>query len=115
MEFHGSAADLDRLFVVEDAALERFEPTEIVAEPDDAEPSIDLDSTDEHPILVLDERDELPEEPAWMKRTRSPRRKASRSCSRPVGPIGGAVARSARSRPMPAAANTDCAAHPDSR
>jgi hypothetical protein len=64
MEFHGSAADLDRLFVVEDAALERFEPAETVAEPDTAEPPIDLDSTDEHPILVLDERDELPDEPA---------------------------------------------------
>ena len=53
MEFHGSAADLDRLFVVEDASLQRFEP---------AEPAPDLDSTDEHPILVLDERDEDAEE-----------------------------------------------------
>ena len=44
MEFHGDAADLDRLFVV--------------ASPG----AVDLDSTDEHPILVLDERDELPEE-----------------------------------------------------
>ena len=52
MEFHGSAADLDRLFVVEEAA----------GEPDDAEPAGDLDSTDEHPILVLDERDEDVEE-----------------------------------------------------
>ena len=44
MEFHGDAADLDRLFVVENPR------------------AVDLDSTDEHPILVLDERDELPEE-----------------------------------------------------
>jgi predicted Zn finger-like uncharacterized protein len=43
LEFHGDASDLDRLFVV-------------------AEPGPDLDSTDEHPILVLDERDEAPEE-----------------------------------------------------
>ncbi len=45
MEFHGDAADLDRLFVVEGAP----------------EPVIDLDSTDEHPILVIEERDEAPE------------------------------------------------------
>ncbi len=61
MEFHGSAADLDRLFVVDDAAFQSFEPVEAAARPDDAEPAQDLDSTDEHPILVLDERDELPE------------------------------------------------------
>jgi predicted Zn finger-like uncharacterized protein len=45
MEFHGDAADLDRLFVVENPALEKFEPP------------ADLDSTDEHPILVLEESD----------------------------------------------------------
>jgi predicted Zn finger-like uncharacterized protein len=45
LEFHGDAADLDRVFVVE-------------APPD----SSDLDSTDEHPILVLDEQDEPFEE-----------------------------------------------------
>ncbi len=44
MEFHGDAADLDRLFVVASRG------------------AVDLDSTDEHPILVLDERDESPEE-----------------------------------------------------
>jgi predicted Zn finger-like uncharacterized protein len=44
LEFHGDAADLDRLFVVETPG------------------AVDPDSTDEHPILVLDERDELPEE-----------------------------------------------------
>jgi hypothetical protein len=49
MEFHGDAAELDRLFVVENPALEPFEPP------------IDLDSTDEHPILVLEESD-APEE-----------------------------------------------------
>jgi predicted Zn finger-like uncharacterized protein len=44
MEFHGDAADLDRLFVVESPG------------------AVDLDSTDEHPILVIDERDEASEE-----------------------------------------------------
>jgi predicted Zn finger-like uncharacterized protein len=68
MEFHGSDADLDRLFVVENAELERFEPPESAGEPAVTEPAVaapaaaspvdDLDSTDEHPILVLDERDE---------------------------------------------------------
>jgi predicted Zn finger-like uncharacterized protein len=43
LEFHGDAAILDRLFVVENPGV------------------VDPDSTDEHPILVLDERDELPE------------------------------------------------------
>lgn len=42
LEFHGDASDLDRLFVV-------------------ADPGPDLDSTDEHPILVLDERDDVGE------------------------------------------------------
>ena len=63
MEFHGDAADLDRLFVVESATIARFAPPEAAeaqAEPDTV---IDLDSTDEHPILVLDERDETPGEP----------------------------------------------------
>lgn len=66
LEFHGSAADLDRLFVVEDPATIRFDPTAAtqgrdVAAPE-AEPAKDLESTDEHPILVLDERDEPVEE-----------------------------------------------------
>lgn len=52
MEFHGDAADLDRLFVVENPALEKFEPP------------ADLDSTDEHPILVLEESDEPVEDEA---------------------------------------------------
>ena len=60
MEFHGSAADLDRLFVVEESVPAGFVP-EAVVESEAApapEPPDDLDSTDEHPILVLDERDE---------------------------------------------------------
>ena len=68
MEFHGDAADLDRLFVVEDSALVHFDAdtTEEVPTPSvsEAEPVIDLDSTDEHPILVLEERDEIPDESA---------------------------------------------------
>ena len=51
MEFHGDAAELDRLFVVENPALEAFEPP------------VDLDSTDEHPILVLEESDAQDEAP----------------------------------------------------
>ncbi len=52
MEFHGDAAELDRLFVVENPALEAFEPP------------VDLDSTDEHPILVLEESDTPDQEEA---------------------------------------------------
>jgi predicted Zn finger-like uncharacterized protein len=64
MEFHGDAADLDRLFVVEEPVLERLDPAEAAAALAAAtpEPVADLDSTDEHPILVLDERDEAPPE-----------------------------------------------------
>ena len=62
MEFHGSAADLDRLFVVADPAMTRFDPAAATPGRDstapEAEPAKDLESTDEHPILVLDERDE---------------------------------------------------------
>lgn len=58
MEFHGDAADLDRLFVVDESALARFEPAEVAVTLAANEPESDLDSTDEHPILVLDERDE---------------------------------------------------------
>ena len=63
MEFHGDAADLDRLFVVENTEVEPFDPPAAEAPPSQAEPVIDLDSTDEHPILVLDERDDVPDEP----------------------------------------------------
>jgi predicted Zn finger-like uncharacterized protein len=58
MEFHGDAEDLDRLFVVENHALESFDPGEAAANLAVADPPIDLDSTDEHPILVLEETDE---------------------------------------------------------
>jgi len=69
MEFHGSAADLDQFFVVENPAITQFDPATVAAAPTSAaaapirtnlepDPNDDLDSTDEHPILVLDERDE---------------------------------------------------------
>jgi len=58
MEFHGDAEDLDRLFVVENPALDTFDPGQVAANLAVAEPPIDLDSTDEHPILVLKETDE---------------------------------------------------------
>ena len=46
MEFHGDAADLDRLFVVESPPANES----------------DLDRTDEFPVLILDEQD-APVEP----------------------------------------------------
>jgi predicted Zn finger-like uncharacterized protein len=61
LEFHGDAADLDRLFVVDESAIAHFDPTSADGPPGEENPIIDLDSTDEHPILVLDERDELPD------------------------------------------------------
>jgi len=60
LEFHGDAADLDRLFVVENPALASFDPDEVAANLAAVDPPIDLDSTDEHPILVLDESDDPP-------------------------------------------------------
>lgn len=59
MEFHGNAADLDRLFVVAAPVEKPFNPAKVAA----SLTMGDLDRTDEHPILVLDERDE-PAEPA---------------------------------------------------
>jgi predicted Zn finger-like uncharacterized protein len=58
LEFHGDAADLDRLFVVENPELANFDPGAVAANLAAAEPPIDLDSTDEHPILVLEESDD---------------------------------------------------------
>jgi predicted Zn finger-like uncharacterized protein len=63
MEFHGESVDLDRLFVVENPALESFDAAAAAANLAAAEPPVELDSTDEHPIIILDERDELPDEP----------------------------------------------------
>jgi hypothetical protein len=62
MEFHGDVMELDRLFVVEDSALPHFDLGELAQPVGESEPVIDLDSTDEHPILVLDERDDPPED-----------------------------------------------------
>lgn len=50
LEFHGDAAELDRVFVTANEAIKELAPAE------------DLERTDEYPILVLDERDE-PEAP----------------------------------------------------
>lgn len=58
LEFHGNAADLDRLFVIETPEIVRFDPASVAASLSVHEPKDDLDSTDEHPILVLDEQDE---------------------------------------------------------
>ncbi len=58
LEFHGNAADLDRLFVIETPEVARFDPAAVAATLSVHEPKSDLESTDEHPILVLDEQDE---------------------------------------------------------
>jgi predicted Zn finger-like uncharacterized protein len=75
LEFHGDAGDLDRLFVVEEQSFAQFDPSTVATrltasgggvagdEPARAPGDNDLERTDEHPIIVLDERD-LPEEPA---------------------------------------------------
>jgi predicted Zn finger-like uncharacterized protein len=57
LEFHGDSADLDRLFVVEDPSFASFDPAAMAANLPVAEQPIDLDSTDEHPIVVLEESD----------------------------------------------------------
>jgi predicted Zn finger-like uncharacterized protein len=63
MEFHGDAADIDRLFVVESPPTpENFDPAKVAASLTLAEGTNELDRTDEYPILVLDEQD-LPEDP----------------------------------------------------
>jgi predicted Zn finger-like uncharacterized protein len=61
MEFHGDAADLDRLFVVESPTGADFDPAAVAATLSAGGPSAndsDLDNTDEFPVLILDERDE---------------------------------------------------------
>ena len=63
MEFHGDAADLDRLFVIEAGETLHFDPGSVAESLSVPETPSDLDSTDEHPILVLDEQDEPIEEP----------------------------------------------------
>lgn len=65
MEFHGDAADLDRLFVVESPTRVDFDPAEVAATLSVGGTSAndsDLDRTDEFPVLILDETDE-PVEP----------------------------------------------------
>jgi predicted Zn finger-like uncharacterized protein len=61
MEFHGDAADIERLFVVESPPPLDFDPAKVAASLTLAESRRDLASTDEYPILVLDERD-VPDE-----------------------------------------------------
>jgi hypothetical protein len=56
MEFHGDAADIERLFVVESPPPD-FDPAKVAASLTLADTRSELDSTDEHPILVLDEQD----------------------------------------------------------
>lgn len=75
LEFHGDAGELDRLFVLEDGTIAEFDPAAVASRltaagspaandaATEGDRGDDLERTDEHPILVLDERDE-PLEPA---------------------------------------------------
>ncbi len=81
MEFHGDAADLDRLFVVESPTPVEFEPAEVAATLSTGEAAAndgDLDRTDEFPVLILDETDEpvAAVEPAGPPRVVVPAAKA---------------------------------------
>ena len=67
MEFHGDVSDLDRLFVLESPEPVQFDTASVAANLSSAEPQRDLDSTDEHPILVLEESDEPVVEPEPVK------------------------------------------------
>ncbi len=58
MEFHGDASELDRLFVLDGPEPVQLDPATVAAGLSVVEPQRDLDSTDEHPILVLEESDE---------------------------------------------------------
>ena len=92
MEFHGDAADLDRLFVVESPTRVDFDPAEVAATLSvggtPANDS-DLDSTDEFPVLILAESDETdepdePDEPVEPQRVVIP---AARAIAEPVESI----------------------------
>ena len=92
MEFHGDAADLDRLFVVESPTRVDFDPAEVAATLSvggtPANDS-DLDSTDEFPVLILAETDETdepdePDEPVEPQRVVIP---AARAIAEPVESI----------------------------
>ena len=72
MEFHGDVSDLDRLFVLESPEPVQFDTKIVAANLSSVEPQRDLDSTDEHPILVLEESDEPVEEPEPEKSASSP-------------------------------------------
>ncbi len=62
MEYHGDAADIDRLFVIVSQPKPlNFDPAKVAASLTLAEGTNELERTDEYPILVLDERD-APEE-----------------------------------------------------
>ena len=89
MEFHGDAADLDRLFVVESPTRVDFDPAEVAATLSvggtPANDS-DLDSTDEFHVLILAESDETdePDEPVEPQRVVIP---AARAIAEPVESI----------------------------
>jgi predicted Zn finger-like uncharacterized protein len=97
MEFHGSDADLDRLFVVE-------------------LPPRDVDSTDEHPIIVLEERDEDPEPQvveSIVLETIEPARASKPAPSEPAPPAARPPSRRPRPslRPLPMSRPRRCPRH----
>ena len=93
MEFHGNAADLDRLFVIESPEPVEFDPAAVAASLSVGETPAndsDLERTDEYPILVLDEQDEpeVPAEPGAADEAMEPVESIVLAEEEPASPYG---------------------------
>lgn len=93
MEFHGNAADLDRLFVIESPEPVEFDPAAVAASLSVGEAPAndsDLERTDEYPILVLDEKDEpeVPAEPGAADEAMEPVESIVLAEEEPASPYG---------------------------